>query len=58
MKGISVANTTLDKTGELKQSNEQCLKAIGEVSTEFVAEPAFVDRAPIDAVHYIDRTKL
>jgi len=57
-KGICMVNTTLAKTIALKLSKEATDAMVKADSADFVAEPAAIDRLPIDTVHYVDRSKL
>ena len=57
-KGISLANTTLADTAALYVSKEEAAKGVEESSKVFTAEPASVERVPIDTVHYIQRAAL
>ena len=53
-KGICMVNTT----SALKLSKEATDAMVKADSADFVAEPAAIDRLPIDTVHYVDRSKL
>jgi hypothetical protein len=57
-KGISLSNTTLDHSAANRITSDQGLASINESTQEFNPQPAFVEQTPIDAVHYIDRSKL
>lgn len=56
-KGASLLNTTLAYSKN-KVSNEEAEKAVTADSVEYNAQPAQIDRLPIDAVHYVDRNKI
>ena len=58
MKGISIANTQLKEPFAPKLSDDEASRAIDEQSQPFNAQPAALEQQPIDAVHYIDRSKL
>lgn len=57
-KGLSLDNTTLDYLPAARLTGEQASQVVSTSSEEFNPTPADVDRTAIDAVHYIDRSKL
>ena len=52
-KGISLINTSVEKSGEMKIEAQEASKKVEETSKPFNAEPAHVEKLPIDTVYYV-----
>lgn len=57
-KGMSLLNTSLDYLPAVRVTAVEALETVNKSSDEFNPQPADVDRMAIDAVHYVDRSKL